>query len=63
MLVEVEQSYSMYKNVLSPNCQRLTEDSLSKYMVVNLFLIQISLIDKIPSRFHKICKSQRPLQT
>jgi len=35
--VDVERSFSMYKNILSPNRSRFSEDSLSKYMVVNFF--------------------------
>ncbi|KAF0711082.1 Dimer Tnp hAT domain-containing protein [Aphis craccivora] len=31
--VDVERSFSMYKNILSPNRNRFSEDSLSKYMV------------------------------
>lgn len=33
--VDVERSFSMYKNILSPNRQRFAEENLSKYMVVN----------------------------
>jgi hypothetical protein len=36
--VDVERSFSMYKNISSPNRQRFTEDSLSN-MIVNLFLL------------------------
>ncbi|KAE9538874.1 hypothetical protein AGLY_005456 [Aphis glycines] len=35
--VNVERSFSIYKNILSPNRNRFSEDSLSKYMVVNFF--------------------------
>jgi len=35
--VDVERSFSMYKNILTPNRSRFSEDSLSKYMVVNFF--------------------------
>ncbi|XP_060862145.1 uncharacterized protein LOC132939135 [Metopolophium dirhodum] len=35
--VDVERSFSIYKNILTPNRSRFTEDSLSKYMVVNYF--------------------------
>jgi len=29
--------YFFNRNILTPNCSRFTEDSLSKYMVVNFF--------------------------
>jgi len=35
--VEIETSFSMYNNILSPKRQRYTEDGLSKYMVVHFF--------------------------
>ncbi|KAL4126569.1 hypothetical protein QTP88_010789 [Uroleucon formosanum] len=35
--VDIERSFSMYKNILTPNRSRFSEDSLSKYMVVNFF--------------------------
>ncbi|XP_016655804.1 uncharacterized protein LOC107882241 isoform X1 [Acyrthosiphon pisum] len=41
--VDVERSFSMYKNILTSNRNRFTEDNLSKYMVVNFFLIPTSL--------------------
>lgn len=37
ILANVERSFSMFKHILSPNRQRFSEDSLSKYMVVSFF--------------------------
>jgi hypothetical protein len=34
----IEKSFSIYKNILRPNCQSFTEDSLSKNMIVNFFI-------------------------
>lgn len=35
--VDIKRSISMYKNILSPNHQRFSEDSLSKYIVIHFF--------------------------
>lgn len=35
--VDVERSFSMYKNILAPNRMSFNESNLAKYMVVNSF--------------------------
>jgi len=35
--VDVERSFSMYKNILAPNRMSFNESNLTKYMVVNSF--------------------------
>lgn len=36
--VDVERSFSRYKNILRPNRRRFTFDNLKKYMIVNCFV-------------------------
>ena len=37
--VDVERSFSMYKNILAPNTMSFNKNNLTKYMVLNSFLI------------------------